>query len=484
MSTNFDIYISYLNKFDKIQLSGNYKVINRLKRIIGWQDENFFMTYAYRKYGWDGWNSFITDTNKAPYGSISWIVDILRKERINCYIDKNLFPIYDDYSFIKSIKTGEFKPREDQYDAVEKAIKSNRSIIVASTSYGKSLVIYLLCSYHLQYNRNTIIVVPTQALVEQMQKDIISYGYTGDINGIYAQKKRINSSITVITFQTLAKIPSILNNFDNLIIDECHRIKSKSLLKVIKTWNKRYMTGFTGTLKEKSHEWSLAKAYIGKPYVITNTMKLIENKIVANLTVNIIRLLYPKEIRQKYKNLYFRDELDFYYENEKRNLEILKIACEKNKTGMIAVKMINHCIYLHELMEKYYPDRVVYEIRGNFNYRNREEFNSLDELKPLIEKEEKAILIVSLPVFSTGISLKNIYFGIMAASTKSYVTVIQTIGRGLRVNEVKKDFMFIDILDDLREKTDDETYAYSHYLDRLSYYEENNFPIIKSSINL
>ena len=72
----------------------------------------------------------------------------------------------------------------------------------------------------------------------------------------------------------------------------------------------------------------------------------------------------------------------------------------------------------------------------------------------------------------------------MATTTKAYNTIIQTIGRGLRKNSVKKIFYFLDIYDDIREDEYVESYMYKHLLERVSYYKEHGFKIKYKTIKL
>ena len=61
--------------------------------------------------------------------------------------------------------------------------------------------------------------------------------------------------------------------------------------------------------------------------------------------------------------------------------------------------------------------------------------------------DNNAILCASYGCCSTGITFKNIDYGIFAQSFKSEIIVLQSIGRGLLKTETKDTFPLYDIID-------------------------------------
>lgn len=469
--------------YSYFRIDADSYIMSELKKRFRYFVEGAQFSTAYKQKRWDGFKSFITQKNRMPLGVLEEAYRFI-KEKHPCEaieIAKEYRNVRDEYDFLEDIEIyskGEvIKPRDNQWEAVDKCIKNNRCVCVAPTSFGKSLVIYLLCRYHINYGRKVLIVCPKKILVEQMIADFYDYGYEGEINGIYSGMERISSDITVITFQTLCKIPYLLKDYGCLILDECHMCKANSMLSIIdNASNIKYKYGLTGSLKQGSIEYIFASTYIGYPHYITDTKTLIDEKVVAKLQVEIYRYIYPESERM-YNSFYYEREKEFLRGCEHRYKAILEEAGELNKTGMIAVVEIEQAQKLYDMARGMFPNRRIYQIRGNHIERNGEMFKSFEQIKPDIEKEKNALLIVGLKVFSTGVSVKNIHFGIMAVSTKSYTSVIQTIGRGLRVNKEKKDFLFIDWFDDFRQDGNSDTYMYRHLLNRIDIYEEQGFEV-------
>lgn len=80
-----------------------------------------------------------------------------------------------------------------------------------------------------------------------------------------------------------------------------------------------------------------------------------------------------------------------------------------------------------------------------------------------------SILLASAGVFSTGINVKSIHNIILAFPTKSTITLLQSIGRGLRKLKDKK-LNVIDISDNFKSNI-----TFKHFLHRLDVYKEQNF---------
>jgi superfamily II DNA or RNA helicase len=109
----------------------------------------------------------------------------------------------------------------------------------------------------------------------------------------------------------------------------------------------------------------------------------------------------------------------------------------------------HHTEYLKILkrhFEAIFPDRPVYIITGSENLKKR-----LKVIENMLT-DNNAILCASYGCCSTGITFKNVDYGIFAQSFKSEIIVLQSIGRGLLKTETKDTFPLYDIIDILPTK--------------------------------
>ena len=92
------------------------------------------------------------------------------------------------------------------------------------------------------------------------------------------------------------------------------------------------------------------------------------------------------------------------------------------------------------------------------------------------------ILIASFGTLSTGVSIKNLHYLIMADSFKSEQIIIQSIGRLLRLFNGKDKAVIFDLVDVFSDKMDN--ILYKHYLERKKFYNKRKYPYKEIKINL
>ena len=106
-------------------------------------------------------------------------------------------------------RISKYKPRDYQVSAVYDALKYNRKLLISPTASGKSLMIYSIVRYFTEKEKNTLVVVPTTSLVEQMYKDFEDYGWDVEkyCHKIYSGKeKNTNKNVVITTWQSIYKI--------------------------------------------------------------------------------------------------------------------------------------------------------------------------------------------------------------------------------------------------------------------------------------
>lgn len=95
-----------------------------------------------------------------------------------------------------------------------------------------------------------------------------------------------------------------------------------------------------------------------------------------------------------------------------------------------------------------------------------------------MEKEDNIICIAITKIFSTGINIKNLHNIVLAAGGKSSVTVVQSIGRGLRLHPNKKMLNIYDLRDSGLN------YSEAHSKARLLIYNKEKIKTARYRINI
>ncbi len=362
------------------------------------------------------------------------------------------------------------KPRDYQIDGVYDALRNNRKLLVSPTASGKSLMIYSIIRYFVENKKNTLIVVPTTSLVEQMYKDFADYGW--DVGSychkIYAGREReTDSQVIITTWQSIYKLPrKYFERFDVVVGDEAHQFKSKSLVAIMtKLGNAKYRFGFTGTLDgSETHKWVL-EGLFGPSYKIIKTDELMKKGHVATLDINVLLLKHPAH---KFET--FEDEVQYIITHEKRNRLIRNLALDlKGNTLILFARVETHGEPLYEMINSNtLEQRHVFFVHGGVPTEDRE------KIREITENQDNAIIVASYGTFSTGINIKRLHNVIFASPSKSRIRNLQSIGRVLRKGNGKVKATLYDIADDISTKSR-KNYTLNHLIERIKVYNEENF---------
>jgi superfamily II DNA or RNA helicase len=363
-----------------------------------------------------------------------------------------------------------YKPRDYQVDGIYDALKHNRKLLISPTASGKSLMIYGIVRYFVERKQNTLIVVPTTSLVEQMYKDFEDYGW--DVGSychkIYAGKERVtDAQVIITTWQSIYKLPrKYFDRFSVVVGDEAHQFKSKSLISIMtKLGNAKYRYGFTGTLDgTQTHKWVL-EGLFGPSYKIIKTDELMKKGHVATLDINVLLLKHPPN---KFET--FEDEIQYIITHNRRNNFIRNLALDlKGNTLILFARVEGHGEPLFNLINNNsIISRHVFFVHGGVATEDRE------RVREITESENNAIIIASYGTFSTGINIKNLHNIIFASPSKSRIRNLQSIGRVLRKGSNKTKATLYDIADDISYKSR-RNYTLNHLIERIKVYNEENF---------
>jgi len=133
-------------------------------------------------------------------------------------------PFDDNIDWVDLLPLGNIKPRDYQKDAVKYGLSNRKGLLVSPTASGKSLIIYLLIRYFMEYNKSKkiLLIVPTTSLVKQMYGDFADYSKDDEtfnpnvchqiMAGI---DKNADTQIYISTWQCIYKMPK--EYFNNLV---------------------------------------------------------------------------------------------------------------------------------------------------------------------------------------------------------------------------------------------------------------------------
>ena len=432
---------------------------------------------AYKKRYWDGKiKLFSPGTGEIYVGLLPYITSFCEEKGYEVILKDNEFyglPSTVD-EFITPEGIGEYvkslhlphKVRDYQYKGIYEALRNKRKLLLSPTGSGKSLMIYALSRFWTAKKLQTLIVVPTTSLVEQMYKDFEDYGWNAKAHchKVYAgTDPRSDKDVIITTWQSVYKLPkTYFERFGAIIGDEAHLFKAKSLTSIMnKLHDCKYRVGFTGTLDGTQTNRLVLEGVFGTVDKVTKTEKLIKQGHLSEFEIKVLLLKHDK---QKFDS--YQEEMDYLVEHEGRNKFIRNLVCDLSGNTLVLFNYVErHGMPLFELINnKVGKDRLVFLVHGGVDTEDRE------KARQIAETTHDSIIVASYGTFSTGINIRNLHNVVFASPSKSKIRNLQSIGRVLRKGDHKTKAILYDIADDIGKN-----YTLNHLIERVKLYNEENF---------
>ena len=362
--------------------------------------------------------------------------------------------------------------RDDQVEVVNRFIENPQSLQEVATGAGKTIMTATLAQLCEPFGR-TVVIVPNKDLVTQTEEDFVNVGL--DVGVYYGDRKDLSKTHTICTWQSLnildkksknqeheiLTLAEFLDGVQCVIVDEVHMAKA-TVLKNLLTQNfcnSAIRWGLTGTVPKEDYESEIIFASIGPVVGGIKAHELQEMGILSNLHVNIVQLVDSPEFKS------YSDELKYLVTNKDRMTYISNLVKSMSETGntLVLVNRIDTGKLLTETIE----DSVF--ISGEVKGTKRKE-----EYKEHATNDNK-VTVATYGVAAVGINIPRIFNLVLLEPGKSFVRVIQSIGRGIRKAEDKD---FVQIWD----VTSTCKYAKKHLTERKKFYKEAKYPFTLEKI--
>lgn len=399
----------------------------------------------------------------------------------------NSYSLKDTIGFITSLnlmsKGKSITPYDHQILAFHNFLIKKRTLLISPTGSGKSLICYMIVRFlenifH-KSGKKILIIVPTTNLVNQLYSDFQDYSSKNNWNvenkchKIYSGfDKDTTKRIIISTWQSLNNMHrNVMEAVGGVIVDETHGATSRVLTELLEaSVNASYRIGMTGTLDGTEIHKLQLEGLFGIQYQNTTTKKLIDKKELSKFKINCILLNHENIPTEK---LSYQDEMKYLINHDLRNRFICNLAMnQKNNTLILYQFVKKHGLRLKEILENISKGtKNIYFIYGDVEAEIRE------QIRQIAEKENNAIIVASYQTWSVGSNIKNLHNIIFASPSKGRIRVLQSIGRGLRLNDNKDIAKLFDISDRLTYNESDVNHTFNHLLKRLEIYKSEQFPI-------
>ena len=366
-------------------------------------------------------------------------------------------------------------PLPHQVEAVYKfllPLPKIRFLLADDTGAGKTITTATLSHITESYGRS-LVIVPNKSLVEQTEEDYINCGL--DVGVYFGDRKQLGKTHTICTWQSLnilnkktkdgsslLSLAEFLEGVSTIIIDEVHQAKAE-VLKNLLTQNLRNAPirwGLTGTVPKEKFEFESIHASLGPVIGNISAKELQDKGVLSQCHVNIVQLL------DTVAHSNYQEELKYLVTNTKRIEYLGKLLNTIKQSGntLILVDRISAGQALAELI----PDSTF--ISGSVKTRDRKE--TYDTIK----EGTNEVIIATYGVAAVGLNIPRIFNLVLLEPGKSFVRVIQSIGRGVRK---AKDKDFVQIWD----LTSTCKFAKRHLTQRKKFYKEAQYPFTIEKID-
>jgi superfamily II DNA or RNA helicase len=365
--------------------------------------------------------------------------------------------------------------RDYQPEIINRFFANPQCVQEVATGAGKTVITAALADGISPYGRS-IVIVPNKSLVTQTETDFVNMEL--DVGVYFGDRKEFNRTHTICTWQSLNNllkqtkegdaditIGEFLEGVVAVIVDEVHQAKADALKALLSgpfaqvpiRW------GLTGTIPKEDYAQQSIFCMLGPVVGQLSAATLQEAGHLAQCHVNILQMMDHVE----YKD--YQSELKYLVTNTDRIKYIARLI-DKIKDGGNTLILVDRVetgkllqIELSNLFSliKGAPD--VAFVSGATKATERKE--QYDEVADATNK----IIIATYGVAAVGINIPRIFNLVLLEPGKSFVRVIQSIGRGIR-KAADKDFVQIwDITSTCK-------FAKRHLTKRKQFYKEAGYP--------
>lgn len=459
-------------------------------------DKGYFFKPQYKVGKWDGKIRFFSKNGKTSIHFVPEIVGLLKDMGYTIKVIDNREPLFFDIpevddQYFKDFSDEDGNPiilGEHQVNGINALTVDGGGMLLAGTGAGKSIVCAALVKLHNDHAKaRCLVIVPTKDLIKQTSADIAHFDievgrYSGD-------EKEPNKQNVVSTWQSLQNNPMLMGMFDIIIVDECHGVKGSVLKNMILEFGikSKAIFGVTGTLPKEPSEAMAVKYVLGDVKYIVPARELIDKGWLAKLNLatwtltedlteewNYYKEHFPEKAAQtNYKTfkkeffVEYSDEKGYLHKNKDRIAFIAEcISLSVSETGNAFV-LVNSVPFGKKLAK---------EIEGAIFVDGTDDSEVRKQIYDLFATRDDVVVIATAQLASTGLNIKRIFNLFLIDLGKSFIQIIQSIGRGLRKAKDKFAVRVFDISSDLK-------YGAKHSKERKKYYKEQNYPYTEKSID-
>jgi superfamily II DNA or RNA helicase len=367
---------------------------------------------------------------KAPHDGL-WIPrGYLRQLILRCRRKQLAFEIEDRRNFLPEAPLpfrGQLKPF--QGTAVEKMLARDFGTLSAPTGSGKTVMALHIIA---QRKQPALVIVHTKDLAHQWVERIETFlGLQAHAVGFIGGGKRtVGNHITVALVQSLYRCADeIAPRIGHVIVDECHRIPSRTFTEAVTEFDSRYMLGLSATPWRRDGLSKLIFWHLGDVHhEIDHTRLVAEGHILAAKV--IVRETNFKPIQDPI-NAYSKMLSELTEDDERNRLIAQDVASalgQTHGTCLVLSDRKRHCETLQALL-KFKHKVAVTCLTGDVPIDQRR------QIIAQLNQGQVRVLVATGQLVGEGFDCKNLSTLFLATPIRFSGRLLQYLGRILRPSD-------------------------------------------------
>jgi superfamily II DNA or RNA helicase len=455
----------------KVKLEGDLVILKKLYNFLAYKHPEAFYIQQRLKHKWDGMVYPLSERGILSTGLLPKAWEFMSKFTDDYeVIDHRNIPEYEKIP----TKVGNLTLRDFQVEGIRQIVSNDlysipwpRGFIFAGMAAGKTA---MMMGVHLAYGcKPTLILVDNKLLYTQLKQDL--YNTFSDYG--YMQGKELKwGKVMVCMVQTLknrlVEHSQNLREYEIMLVDEADLATSKTYTTIFKTlsWIS-VRVGFSGTiflreLKKDILRNNTLREYFGEIIFSITSKELEDQGYTTKALIKIIPGMDPKNTNPEGFMEEFRDLL----EDDPDRLDLLLQRVKYNLyTNKFPIMVYTRYISQTETIFKFLRSKLPKKYKIAFLHHKSEDKEQLVKFK-----DGKIHILVCSLFLKRGINLPRVKVIINMSAGEFYSNPIQILGRGVRLHDNKKVFIFEDFMDGGK-------YLSKHARQRLIHYKKQGHEI-------
>ncbi len=374
-------------------------------------------------------------------------------EEIKCCLENlKVEYVISDNRTIGTIQNFSFNGilKDNQLEALESLLAHDLGVLSAGTGFGKTITSTSLIA---KRNTSTLIIVHTQALLEQWKKAIKHFlDITPGI--IAAGKDKSQGIIDIALIQSLinsdkatktSEIKHLTHEYGMVIVDECHHISAFTFESVLKSIPAKYVYGLTATPIRRDGHQPIIFMQCGPIRYSVDTRQMNKQQDFSHYLIPRFTSFKPLSNEKPVEEMNITEIYSELCESSSRNeqiIEDIKEAVLTGRTALVLSERISHISMLAEKLQDTAQNVIIITGKGT-QKQKREMLENLSS----VPDDETLIVLATGKYAGEGFDLPRLDTLFLAMPFSWKGTLSQYCGRLHRNYEGKTEVQIYDYID-------------------------------------